>query len=52
MDEDLHPGKFTRNYPTASCLIGSAILGLVFLIIAIPVGYYLLMLFLDAFRNA
>jgi hypothetical protein len=40
--DDLEPRKFTADYPTASCLIGCAILGAVVLLIAVPIGYFLL----------
>ena len=52
MDEDLRPKEFSRNYPTAGCLIGCAVIGLVLLMIAIPIGYYVLRWYGEAMSRA
>ena len=42
MDEDLQPKKFAANYPTAGCLIGCAILGVITIAVALTATYVLL----------
>jgi hypothetical protein len=48
--DDAEP--YFKRYPTVSCLIGCAVMGAIFLLVAIPVGYYMLMMYLQAISNA
>ena len=52
MDDDLRPAEFPKNYPTAGCLIGCAVAGLILLAIALPIAYYLFTLYLSGISNA